>query len=212
MSEKSLKTASLIQMLGVAALLAIGWLNFSEQIGKLERRIAVLESDAKALAPLSNVMRGYQPGRATPHGYEAVQATGEPDVPEPGTDNAMAWCPADENGGAEWIELEYEPPAAATGIRIHASCGPGAVVRVLGGGRAGELQVLWAGDGVKEAVQSIALAAPMELERVRIELDTSKVAGWNQIDAVALIDASGESHWARTASSSSSWSNAAETR
>jgi hypothetical protein len=101
MSGNSGKSASIIQVL--AAVLVVGsvWLHFSERDQQLEKHIALLEADAKALAPLSKVMRGFQPNRATPHAYEALQATGPANAPEPGADSALAWCPAAEDGGME---------------------------------------------------------------------------------------------------------------
>lgn len=206
MSGNSGKSASIIQVL--AAVLVVGsvWLHFTERDQQLEKRIVLLEADAKALAPLSKVMRGFQPNRATPQAYEALQATGPANVPEPGADSALAWCPAAEDGGMEWLELRYEKPVLAAEIRIHASFNPGAVVRVLGGTDEENLRELWAGTSLAEPVQSIAISPPAEITRIKLVLDTAKVPGWNEIDAVALIDATGTSVWAQAATGSSVWS------
>lgn len=182
------------------------WLHFGGRIGKLEKRIELLEADSKALAPLSQVMRGFQPNRATPNAYDAVQATGPANVPGPGVDSALAWCPANEDGGMAWIELRYEKPVLAGEVRIHASFNPGAVVRVLGGMDDGNLRELWAGNSPAEPIQSIPISPPAEITRIKLELDTAKVPGWNEIDAVALIDAAGAPAWAHSATSSSVWS------
>lgn len=201
----SWKSASFIQMIAVAILLGTGWMNFKERSDGLEQRIARLEEDARSLAPLAQVMRGFQPGRATPQAYQASQATGPADAPQAGRDSSLAWCPAAENGGAEWLELRYDPPVIAAEIRIHANFNPGAVVRVRGGTGTAELPELWAGSGLPDAVQTIPISSLTEIGRLKLELDTSKVPGWNEIDAVVLVDAQGTAHWAQEARASSTW-------
>ena len=96
-------------------------------------------------------------------------------------------------------------PVPAAAVRIHASCNPGAVVRISGGPLAGGLRELWTGTGPAEAVQTIAVTPAVQIQRLRLELDTSKVPGWNQIDAVAPVDADGAGHWATAATASSTW-------
>ena len=186
-------------------MLGAGWLNFNERVAALEQRISRLEEDAKALAPLAQVMRGYHPERATPQGYQASQATGPPNVTAAGSDSPLAWCPATEDGGAEWLELRYEPPVVATAIRIHANYHPGAVVRVLGGSDTATLTELWAGSGTPDAVQTLAISSPTKVGWLKLELEPAKAPGWNEIDAVALIDAEGIPHWANEATASSAW-------
>ena len=112
-----------------------------------------------------------------------------------------------KNGdGEEWLELGFETPVAASEIHIHAGFNPGAVVRVLGAPEGGEWTELWAGEGSPDAMQTLAVSPARELQRLRLELDTGKVPGWNEIDAVALIDSDGSRHWATAAKCSSVWS------
>ncbi|MGL5018663.1 MAG: hypothetical protein ACRDBP_11035 [Luteolibacter sp.] len=196
----------MIQFLAIAALLVVGWLNVEERFSKLESRLLKLEADSKTLAPISNLMRGYQPNRAEPDAYAAKQATGPANVPAPGADSALAWCPAAEDEGMEWLELHYEHPVLVQEIRIHTTFNPGAVIRVLGGSKEGDLQEMWAGTGPREPIQVIPISPPVEMNRIKLEIDTAKVPGWNEIDAVALVDDAGRSTWAHTAVSSSVWS------
>jgi hypothetical protein len=209
MSENSGKSASIIQILAAVLVVGAVWLHFTEHIGKLEKRIVLLEADSKALAPLSQVMRGYQPERAPSHAYEALQATGPANAPGPATDSALAWCPASEDGGQEWIELQYEKSVLAGEIRIHTNYNPGAIVRVLGGTDEGELRELWAGTAPQEPIQVIAISPPAAFTRVKLEIDTAKIPGWNEVDAVALVDGAGVLTWAHSAVSSSVWSKPA---
>ena len=209
MSGNSRKSASIIQILAAVLVVGAVWLHFTEHIGKLEKRIVLLEADSKALAPLSQVMRGYQPDRAPSHAYEALQATGPANTPGPDTDSALAWCPASEDEGMEWIELRYEKPVLAREVRIHTNYNPGAVVRILGGTDEGNLRELWAGTAPQDPIQVIPISPPVEITRIKLELDTAKIPGWNEIDAVALVDGAGMLTWAHSAVSSSVWSKPA---
>lgn len=211
MSRNPWKSASIIQVFAITAVLVIAWLNFDERFSKLEERLSQLEADAKTLAPISNIMRGYQPGRAGPDAYAAVQATGPENVAQPGMDSSLAWCPANENSGAEWLELRYATPVIAAEIRIHATFNPGAVVRILGGPANGPLREIWAGDSGTHTIQKIPVSPPAELAVVKLELNTSKVPGWNEIDAVALVDGAGAVHYATEATASSEWHRPAST-
>ncbi len=94
-------------------------------------------------------------------------------------------------------------------VRIHASFIPDAVVRVLGGTDEGNLRELWTGTGPAEPIHSTDISPPAEISRIKLELDTAKVPGWNGIDAVALIDQGGTPAWAHAATSSSVWSKPA---
>jgi hypothetical protein len=201
----SWKSTSLIQLCAVGTVVAVIWLNFNERTNALEKRILRLEEELAVLSPLAQVMRGFQPGRATPQAYEVVQATGPANAPTAGADSALAWCPATEDGGSEWLELRYDPPIAAAEIRIHANLNPGAVVRVLGSLDGTAAREIWAGDGSTETVKTIPVAGGGNIGWLRLELDTAKVPGWNEIDAVALVDANGTLHWAKSAKASSTW-------
>lgn len=204
MFKTSGRAASIIQILICAMVIATVWMNASERSDALEKRIEALEAEARALEPLSRVMRGYQPGRAIPDAYAASQATGAPNVPEPG-DNGLAWCPVAEDAGSEWLELQYGQPVSAKAVLIVSSFNPGVVVRVLGAASDGEFRELWAAVSPAEVRHSIPLSPPAVITRVRLELDTAKVPGWNEIDAVGLVDEAGAEHWATRASSSSVW-------
>ncbi|WP_411845869.1 hypothetical protein AAFN60_20085 [Roseibacillus persicicus] len=210
MSESSphATSAKVWKGLAVAGGLYLCWFYFDQRVVRLEEEIAGLKEEVKVLAPLSNVMRGYRPdSSANSNDYLPQQATGPADVPEFGQDHPLAWCPATQDGGEEWLELHFGEPVLAKEIRLHLNLNPGAVRQVLGGSEEGELSELWLGDFGAEPEPVVSLKSPIPLVRVRFNLDTTRVEGWNQVDAVALIDESGAVHWARKARASSSWGN-----
>lgn len=193
---------------GLAGVLLSVSLHLFGRINDLQARLEKLESELQVLGPLVNVMSAHRPGAAISAPYQAVQATGAPDVAQPETDSALAWCPASENSGIEWLELSYEQPVSAAEMEIHESCKPGAVIRVLIGGSTGPLQELPLALGTPLAVRTIPISSPVEISRVKLEIDTAAIPGWNQIDAVGLSDAAGTRHWATSATASSYWSQA----
>ncbi len=205
MPENSRKSTRIIIAVGMVGLLATIGLNLHGRLNNLQARLEKLESESRVLSPLVNVMSAHRPGVAIANPYQPVQAAGPPNVASPGSDSALAWCPALENSGNEWLELSYGKPVSAAELQIHASFNPGAVTRVLIGGSTGPLQELPVVPGPPLEVQSLPISPPLEISRVKLELDTSLVAGWNQIDAVALVDTAGTRHWAVSATASSFW-------
>ena len=76
----------------------------------------------------------------------------------------------------------------------------------------GRETVVWSGQdptpgGPSKGVAEIPLSGDMETRRVRITFDSKRFPGWNEIDAVALEDASGNTYWAVRAIASSTWAN-----
>lgn len=135
------------------------------------------------------------------------QAVGAPDTEAAG-DSETAWASQREDGGEEWLELDYDPPLVARQVRIHETFNPGAVVElVLRDADGREIARIPVTDTVDKA--PVFLEVSFELTRepvksVRVILDTKKVSGWNEIDAVELIGPD-RRDWAAVARASSYW-------
>ncbi|MBK9386099.1 MAG: hypothetical protein IPN34_14905 [Planctomycetes bacterium] len=125
--------------------------------------------------------------------YSAERAVGAPRVARAG-DNGQAWCSKQADSGAEWLELDFDPPVRAKAVRVVQSWNPGAVVLIEIVDATGATTAVWRGPdatvyapgeiGVLEA----AFAEPSPLVvRVKLTLDTKLVKGWNEIDAVGLV-------------------------
>jgi hypothetical protein len=155
---------------------------------------------------------GSEPAAALPSPlpWSAQSAVGPPDTWEH-ADRSTAWCPREKDGGAEWLELEYRPALPARQVRIHETFNPGAVTRVI---LTDESNAVLA--EVPVPVQSRTGASFLDLSfpltsrpvfTVRIELDTRRIPGWNQIDAVELVGPYVRG-WAAAARASSSFGEA----
>lgn len=208
MSETPPSATSVKVFKGLALLggLYLFWFYFDDRVSHLEEQVTVLEKEVEVLAPLSKVMSAYRPTVEAKRGdYLALQATGPANVAKADTDSPLAWCPSAQDAGPEWLELHFGEPLVAKEIRIFANFNPGAVVRILGGSVQGESQELWSGEGVADHPQSIPLEESLTLLHLKLVLDTSRISGWNEIDAVALLDENGKEHWATKARASSTW-------
>ena len=145
--------------------------------------------------------------RAREPAWSVGQVIGEPDTMSAG-DQHTAWAPATADGGAEWLQLGYEKPVEVAQVKVRETCGAGCIAKVAAVLENGAEVVIWqgresAGDGIVDA----PFNAPPGLTArgVKVYLDTARVPGWNEIDAVELIGRDGSHQWAATAAASSSY-------
>ncbi|HKD35801.1 MAG TPA: M56 family metallopeptidase [Pirellulales bacterium] len=142
-----------------------------------------------------------------PWGYE--QACGPPDTNQPG-DFPTAWASASPDGQREWLDVMFGEKIDGVALVVYESNAPGAIDR------------LWLLDeqgkttekhDVKDPTPTTAASGvsifPLVAvtHGVRIELDSERVAGWNEIDAVGLLDKKGQIHWATSAKGSSTFAD-----
>ncbi|HEY2952553.1 MAG TPA: hypothetical protein VGK40_08225 [Verrucomicrobiae bacterium] len=138
------------------------------------------------------------------------QATGPPDTAGAG-DIPTAWASRNPNGGAEWLQLEYEKNVYVAEVRIRETHNPGAISKVTALAAGGQEIVLW--EGTEQAAQApVDFAVPVQgnvlANSIKVYLDTARVPGWNEIDAVELIGKDGSRQWAKQASASSTYADA----
>src|SRR6266542_2027829 len=141
------------------------------------------------------------------------QATGEPDTPGAG-DIVTAWASATPDGQDEWLLLEYAEPVVPTAVLVHETFNPGALERVTAFGLDGKEVELWKGKdptpvGAARRVSAVKFKKRFKTNRIRIHLASTRVAGWNEIDAVGLRDSEGKVQWAQAVEASSTYGVAA---
>jgi hypothetical protein len=89
------------------------------------------------------------------------------------------------------LQLTYGRAVRPTEVRIYQTYGRGAISRVTLLDEAGNGQVVWEGvDAVEPCPGTLTVQAEfpdLRTRAVRIDLDESRIGGWNQIDAVELI-------------------------
>ncbi len=143
--------------------------------------------------------------REHPPSWSPNQAAGPPNS-QPMGDRVTAWATMAENAGKEWLELDYVAPFIAHQVRIHETFNPGAVVAlVLKGENGQEIVRIPVVDTARAAPEWLEVsfdATTVPVQSVRVILDTSKVSGWNEIDAVELVGPTRRA-WAEAAHASS---------
>lgn len=129
-----------------------------------------------------------------PGQYLAKEALGAPSTLTRSEANPCAWAPAKENNWTgEFIELGFEKPQFAQMVLIHETFNAGAVSRVIIKGEGGKSQEVYR-DSINTLVKDGRMLhvkfprTSFKVSSVRIELETAKISGFNQIDAVGLAD------------------------
>jgi hypothetical protein len=133
------------------------------------------------------------------------QAAGPPNTHTHG-DHSTAWAAQNADGGAEWLKVKFENAVEVGEINIHESFNPGAVSKVSVFLPDGSQKVIWEGAGTAETgliERAIQVPPGVKSDEVLIELDTSRVPGWNEIDAVEIVGRDGYRQWAAESTASS---------
>jgi hypothetical protein len=137
------------------------------------------------------------------------QATGAPDTPEPG-DFQTAWASHTPDGQDEWLQLDYAQKIQAVAILVYESHNPGAVTQITVSQPGNQHQFAWkakdptpVGNPSGVSVFPVPQQVDFTVTRVRLEIASTQVPGWNEIDAVGILDIHGKTHWATKATASS---------
>ncbi len=141
--------------------------------------------------------------------WSPEQAAGAPDTPVAG-DQTSAWASATQDGQAEWLLLKYEEPVKTVAVHVYETYNPGALTKVTVFDADGEELTVWEGTDPTErskqmGVSKISIEVDFAVDQVKLYLDSPAVRGWNEIDAVGLMDEKEEMHWAAEAEASSTY-------
>lgn len=183
--------------------------NFASRLGGLEQQLAQMSA---AVAALHEVARTLRPGFPDPQNprrrsWGPEQATGPADTPEAG-DFPTAWASRLPDGGEEWLRLEFETPLSLAEVHVFESYNPGAIAKLTAFLLNGDEVPIWEGvepEANAPVVRAFALPFVAQVTAVKIYLDTKRVAGWNEIDAVEVIGRDGTRQWAKSATASSTF-------
>jgi hypothetical protein len=95
-------------------------------------------------------------------------------------------------------------------IRVRETFNPGAITHVTVLAADGQEVTIWSGVDIAGPAPYEASFANTQLlvtRTVTVHLDTARVPGWNEIDAVELIGRDGSRQWATKATASSSYAD-----
>ncbi len=188
----------------IEALLA----EMDEKLGRLVGEFEAARSGTMTFTGRSappRTMTGSNPGELH---WSANQVLGEPDTFENG-DLPTAWTTQGGNSGEQWIEVGYDRSVVANGALIRETYNPGAVVRVEAIDASGNYHTVWEGDDPTTESPGdfeIDFGGGVPAVGLRVTLDTNRVDGWNEIDAIGLISGN-DLLWAVEAVASNSYSD-----
>lgn len=179
-----------------------------------ETLAAINDASARGISanrsfPSQQLVEHYTGGPKRSWGHE--QATGAPDTRQAG-DIPTAWASKNPDGGVEWLELDYERAVGVDSIRVIESHNPGAISKVAVIRPDGGEETVWEGnlaDSARNELLQSDFKVPryVEGQKVRVYVDTGRVPGWNEIDAVQLVGKDGTQQWAVGSTASSSYSD-----
>ena len=142
--------------------------------------------------------------------WSPEQVIGPPDTMQAG-DVSTAWASRSPDGGAEWLKVDYDKEVTIAQVRVRETYNPGAVTRIVAVLADGSETEIWKGEEAPAEApvdrSFEALKPNVRAKSVKIYLDTQKVPGWNEIDAVELIGSDGSRQWASGASASSTYAD-----
>lgn len=138
--------------------------------------------------------------------WHPMKAAGAPDA-VPQQDHPNAWASATGNMGLQWLQLTYRTPIRIDRVRIYEVNRAGAMAVVEAIDDKGKRHVLWKGSDPTGVPGVFEIKVPLTKYKVRglrLVLDTNRVQGWNEIDAVEIVGPNGRA-WAVSATASSSY-------
>jgi len=148
-------------------------------------------------------------GQRSRRSWGEEQATGAPDTHQAG-DISTAWASKLPDGGEEWLNLDYSNHVYLAEVRVRETYNPGAISKVAAVLPSGLEQTIW--EGVTEPGEApiekvFPVSGNIYAKGVKVYLDTRRVPGWNEIDAVELVGRDGSRQWASHATASSSYAD-----
>lgn len=158
--------------------------------------------------PFWYIWREQTEDKVQPRAWGPEQVIGQPDTMEAG-DIQTAWASQSQDGQDEWLLLEYAEPVLIKEVHIYETYNPGAVSRVTAFKLDGSEVEIWKGQdptaGMDKGVAELPIKQPIRAARIKVYIESTRVTGWNEIDAVGLKDDKKNMHWAVAVAASSTY-------
>jgi len=186
------------------------------RLAQLETRLSQLEGGrrtrttlrpAEPIADLPDMAEPTSLTNAVKRAWGPEQVAGAPDTFEAG-DISTAWASREQDAGEEWLKLDYDNAVDIAEVRVRETYNPGAISKIAALLANGNEVVLWEGiepQATAPVEMSFQVPSGVNARTVKVYLDTARVPGWNEIDAVELIGRDGSHQWAKQASASSTY-------
>jgi len=117
--------------------------------------------------------------------WSAMQATGKPDTFKCG-DFKTAWAPKPGGSEPEWLELTFNTPVYATGLRVHETYNAGFIYKVEFVDISGRRYLIWQGKDTTNCPGWFEVETEPTPYLVKKVIIHTRKEGWEEIDAVEL--------------------------
>jgi hypothetical protein len=182
-----------------------------QKLADLQTKVAAFEHKPAATSVTADILPNSptpaEPPQPSKRSWGPEQATGPPDTAA-GGDLPTAWASLEPSAGVEWLKLDYQSVVNIAQIRVRETFNPGAVFKITALVPGGQEFTVWQGtENAGPAPYDSVFDVPGSIyaQSVKIYLDSTRVPGWNEIDAVELIGKDGSHQWATSASASSTY-------
>lgn len=128
----------------------------------------------------------------TAESWSANRVLGAPDVFPAHGDNVNAWASLGADDRDELLEVGFAQPMHASAVEIYETFNPGAVRSITLVTTSGEHIAAYRANPMSTGVTANRLRASVQctaepIAAVRVEIGSTQVAGWNEIDAIGLV-------------------------
>ncbi|MFN8356224.1 MAG: OmpA family protein [Spirosomataceae bacterium] len=128
--------------------------------------------------------------------YRAIQALGRPNkLPQYGS-TTCAWQPStQDNPGDEWIKVMYDTLMPIRQVVIAENIGQGCITKILAYDEGGKEHAIYENAELPSSGSGKLLTiilpemTPFKVSAIKLVLNTARVKGWNQIDAIGVSQA-----------------------
>lgn len=118
--------------------------------------------------------------------WSANQATGAPNTDACG-DISTAWAPLTSGSDPEWLNLSFATPVQAIGVRVHETYNAGFIYQVDLVDTSGQNHTIWTGSDTTICPGWFEIAFDKTQYSVNGVILHTKIAGWEEVDAVELL-------------------------
>lgn len=124
--------------------------------------------------------------------WSAARVLGAPDVFPNHGDNGNAWASLGADDRNEWIEVGYAQPIRISAVEVYETYNPGAVSSIELITASGEhittyLAIPGARGTVANKLRADVGCTSEPIVAVKVELASTVVAGWNELDAIGIV-------------------------
>lgn len=124
--------------------------------------------------------------------WSANQVLGKPDVFPGYGDHNKAWASHGADDRDEWIEVGFDQAERVSGVEVYETFNPGAIDKIeLITAKGKRIDVAISSDTFAHGVSAkreLAVRCTQEpIRSVRIHLDSQRVPGWNELDAIGIV-------------------------